>query len=383
MNSELLAALDAQLGMPIKVFPWVTRASLDAIRHFALGLGDDNPLWWDDTSAPADGRGRMHAPPTFLYAAMSGGPWPEGEEDEADHLPPTVVLWSGDRWVWHDPPSLDEPLQVDGEVVEVSRREPRAAGGSRAGVGSVAKTELTRFRGEGGRPLAELYRRRIIFERDSPELSRPDLSAPAASYTENDVRKIAAAYREEAERRRGPVPRYWEDVAVGEAIGPIVKGPLTTSNLIGWVMGCGFPLAPTNRIAARYLAQNPERKLVHEASGIPDTVGAAHWDADLAQQGGLARGYDIGSQRISWVAHLLTDWIGDAGALVELDARLRRANLIGDTTWLSGEVESKERTAAGAHISCRVTGTNQRGETTITATATVALPSRGGAAAVT
>jgi acyl dehydratase len=204
MNPELLAALDAQVGTPIKVFPWVTRASLDAIRHFALGLGDDNPLWWDDSFARASARGRMHAPPTFLYAAMSGGPWPEGEENEADRLLPTVVLWSGDRWVWHDPPWLDEPLRVDGEVVEISRREPRAAGGSRTGVGSVAKTELTRFRGEGGRPLAELYRRRIIFERDSPELSRPDLSAPAASYTEDVLRNIAAADRDEAERRRGP-----------------------------------------------------------------------------------------------------------------------------------------------------------------------------------
>ena len=165
---------------------------------------------------------------------------------------------------------------------------------------------------------------------------------------------------------------------MGETIGPLVKGPLTTSNLIGWVMGCGFPLAPTNRIAARYLAQNPDRVLVHEASGVPDTVGGAHWDADLAQQEGLPRGYDIGSQRISWVAHLLTDWMGDAGSLVELDARLRRPNLIGDTTWLTGEVKSKDRTSAGARASCRVAGTNQRGETTITATAIITLPSRGG-----
>ena len=70
--------------------------------------------------------------------------------------------------------------------------------------------------------------------------------------------------------------------------------------------------------------------------------------------------------------------MGDAGSLVELDARLRRPNLIGDTTWLTGEVKSKDRTSAGARASCRVAGTNQRGETTITATAIITLPSRGG-----
>ena len=286
MNLELLAALDAQVGTPRKVFPWVTRASPDAIRHFALGVGDDNPLWWDEGYARASARGRMYAPPTFLYAAMSGGPWPDAEEDDADRLLPTVVLWSGDRWVWHDAPWLDEPLEADGEVVEISRRGPRVGGATRSGVGSVAKTDLTRFRGDGGRVLAELYRRTIIFERSSAELLRPDLSPPPASYTEDDTREIAEAYREETQRRRGSVPRHWEDVTVGETIGPLVKGPLTTSNLIGWVMGCGFPLAPTNRIAARYLAQNPDRVLVHEASGVPDTVGGAHWDADLAQQEG-------------------------------------------------------------------------------------------------
>ena len=151
MNLELLAALDAQVGTPRKVFPWVTRASPDAIRHFALGVGDDNPLWWDEGYARASARGRMYAPPTFLYAAMSGGPWPDAEEDDADRLLPTVVLWSGDRWVWHDAPWLDEPLEADGEVVEISRRGPRVGGATRSGVGSVAKTDLTRFRGDGRR----------------------------------------------------------------------------------------------------------------------------------------------------------------------------------------------------------------------------------------
>jgi acyl dehydratase len=143
------------------------------------------------------------------------------------------------------------------------------------------------------------------------------------------------------------------------------------------MMGCGFPLAPTNRIAARYRDLNPTRVLIHERSGVPDTVAAAHWDDELARQQGLPRGYDIGSQRISWAAHLLTDWMGDSGRLLALDTRLRRPNLMGDTTWLAGEVESKDIAAHVGQVACVVNGTNQRGETTLTGTATIALPSRG------
>lgn len=118
------------------------------------------------------------------------------------------------------------------------------------------------------------------------------------------------------------------------------------------------------------------RRVVSATSRIETCGATTRVSADLARSTGLPRGYDIGSQRISWVAHLLTDWAGDAGELIELEVRLRRPNLMGDTTWLRGEVTGRERTATGAFVTCAVEGVNQRGEVTTSATATVALPSR-------
>ncbi len=37
-----------------------------------------------------------------------------------------------------------------------------------------------------------------------------------------------------AETRRGAAPLYWEDVDVGDAVPPVVKGPLTITDIVAW-----------------------------------------------------------------------------------------------------------------------------------------------------
>ena len=48
--------------------PWITEINIDAIRHWALGIGDDNPLWLDPEYARKTRYGCIIAPPTILYA---------------------------------------------------------------------------------------------------------------------------------------------------------------------------------------------------------------------------------------------------------------------------------------------------------------------------
>ena len=47
ITEEGLAALRQRIGVRIEntVEPWNYEASRDAIRHYAHGIGDDNPLW--------------------------------------------------------------------------------------------------------------------------------------------------------------------------------------------------------------------------------------------------------------------------------------------------------------------------------------------------
>jgi acyl dehydratase len=57
---------------------WNTEVSADAIRHFAYGTDDDNPLWRDADYAATTRHGTILAPPAFLvpvlYPILHGAP---------------------------------------------------------------------------------------------------------------------------------------------------------------------------------------------------------------------------------------------------------------------------------------------------------------------
>ncbi len=57
ITEEGLADLRERIGVKITntVEPWNYEASRDAIRHYAHGIGDDNPLWCDQDHSPAKG----------------------------------------------------------------------------------------------------------------------------------------------------------------------------------------------------------------------------------------------------------------------------------------------------------------------------------------
>jgi hypothetical protein len=96
---------------------------------------------------------------------------------------------------------------------------------------------------------------------------------------------------------------------------------------------------------------------------------------DLAQASGMPLPYDFAPMRVAWASHLLTDWMGDDAFLRKLSVRLRRPNLLGDTTWITGKVVGWIRGANGEAIAeVEVAGRNQRNEQTIVATAEVELP---------
>lgn len=383
ITDEGVAALRAQIGVQREAYPWNSVASYDAIWHFAAGVGDDNPLWWDETYAAATRWRRMFAPPTFLYTCYKGGPRhgrpPEGLTD-FEALPGVVGFWSTDRWAWFSPVWRDERVRATTELHDVVEPETNRDGRT------VALIQKIAFSGADDRPLAELYSTVIYLDRDSmfgrngySELAEP-------TYSSDDIEAIHAQYEHESRQRRGGETRYWDDVAVGEEIPKILKGPLTMTGLIGWKQGWGSSSTPANRIAYQQLLEFPGTRIVNPDTGVEDSMAACHWDPYFAKAEGLPRGYDYGSQRISWFSHLLTDWCGDDGFVADLSIRLRRPNFLGDCTWLSGLVRKKAEHMEAAHdgfgtafgsIECELVSTNQRGETTAVGTGTLGLPRRG------
>jgi acyl dehydratase len=202
-------------------------------------------------------------------------------------------------------------------------------------------------------------------------------SRPVHKYSPEELEAIDAMVRNET--MVGSEIRYWEDVQVGDALTPVVKGPFTSTDMICWYSTGHFYRAFER--AARYRWRHPGHAYVNEDTGAPDNPARGHSDADMARAVGMPGVYDGGPQRISFANHLLANWMGDDGFLRKLDMRVTRPNVLGDTTWVRASVISKSdevrQVMVGpgscSEVSIEIAMVNQLGVTTANGTASVLL----------
>lgn len=383
ITDEAVAELRSQIGVPVESSPWHSEATYDNVWHFALGVGDDNPLWWDPEYAKTTRWGRQFAPPTFLCSCQRNGPVhgrPPGGLSEFETLNGVMGVWSSDRWLWRRPTWIGERVRPISLLHEVREVETNFGGRS------LAHVKKTSWLGEHDEVMAEVYTTLLRFERANNRERAKYRDVPEARYSPQDVARFHEQYEGESSQRRGRETLYFDDVQPGDQLITILKGPITLTNVVGWCMGWGSPYCQTNRIAYQCLRDYPGGIMSNPETGIEDTLAGGHWDPYLAKMGGMPREYDVGGMRISWLAHLLNDWAGDDGFIRMLDVRLMRPNFFGDVNWLTGSVTSKDERvsdevscldgATYGSVDCSLVATNQRGETTARATATVLLPRR-------
>ncbi len=348
---------------------WNSEVTRDGIWHFAAGVGDDNPLWWDETYAQKSPWGGLVAPPYYLMSHITGPMLkPEhGQLPSVEFLPGAASVFSGLRWEWQRPVGVGEAIAATAELADVKlSKNDRGT--------SVTQVEKIELQTSTGEIVAVVHNTIKRFERiGRSAASLPE--RPLATYGAEDRKSLQDHYEAEcASVRRGAEPRYIEDVAIGATLGPMLKGPLTIANIIGFLLGCGSPFSGTNRLQHEQQKMHPSSIIVHPISGVLDQFGAVHWDDAVARLSGAPAPYDEGPQRFSWFAHLLTDWAGDHGFLVSLDFRFKGLNLLGDLTWISGQVIASD--TASRMVTVELSGINQLNQVNSTAVAVVRLPRR-------
>jgi acyl dehydratase len=372
ITDEGIAAMQAVVGKQhIKLEGWNTRVSADGIRHFALGIGDDNPLWIDPDYAVHSPYGEVIPPPCYLYSHMTGArlhPEKTGRTAIEEFLPGVLGLMGHERWIWHRPAFIGEAISAETGLDSVTVHETGKFGGR-----SVTQIDRTVFLNATGEHVAENFTTIRRFERAQTRSNQLYAERPLAHYSQADRDKFARQYDAEIALRRGATPRYVEDVAVGDAVGPLLKGPFTVSMAIAFLSGVGCAFTLGSRLHHMQLRAYPAALIVHPETGVAENMGAPHWDAALARAGGMPTGYDFGIQRISWFTHLLTDWAGDQAAILEVEMRLLKPMFLGDVGWFSGTVAS----IAANEVRISMDAKNQLNEVFSVATARILLPQKG------
>jgi acyl dehydratase len=285
-------------------------------------------------------------------------------------LPGVLGLWAGERWIWRRPVAVDETILAQGGMTEITLHENGNFGGR-----SATQVSLVEYRTTSGELVAEKYSSIKRFERAEVRSRSKYLDRPLAHYTQEDRDRIEQHYRNEAKARRGAKPRYLEDARVGEKAPTMLKGPLTINNIIGFLLGQGSSFNAANRMLYTILDRTPGIRMINPESGVVDNWESPHWEPAFARASGYPGGYDFGCQRFTWMAHAITDWMGDHASLKEMDVRFLRPNIINDLTSINAEITHIDE-KAGA-VTLDVAASNQLDEVTARGRAVVALARKG------
>lgn len=351
ISDAALAELRARVGQAVRrPQPYIEVATPDAVRHWAHGIGDRNPHWLEHGLAP----------PTILFAMdriVSG---------YVGGLPGIHAMYAGTDFQWSRPISVGDRVVGDSVLLDLVEKPSKFA--RRA----IQQTYRTTFRNQQDEVVGVADSWCFRTERDTARERGKYRGVERHRYAAAEIAAIEAAYRDE--QVRGATPRWWDDVAVGEALPVVVKGPLTVTSVIAFVQGWGSLYVRGHGLAFDLFELHPALGIPN-GFGVPEPPERVHWDEPFAQAVGVPGAYDYGPERVAWLGHLVTNWMGDAGVLRRLNVQVLRHNLIGDTTWCRGEVTGRGR---DGEVELSVRGANQRGEVTAAGTATVVLPCRGG-----
>ncbi|MGE0388114.1 MAG: MaoC family dehydratase N-terminal domain-containing protein [Gammaproteobacteria bacterium] len=380
ITDETIALMRERFGYPnptlrngILEVPWNTAVSTDALRHWAWSIGDDNPMYVDPDYGASTRWGGPIAPPGFemtMGVKRNKPMTPEFEKRTRGALRGVQLFHSGGENFYYAPLTVGTRLCKAEWVQDVQVKQSQFASKSAIVTNGLAYWDASERTVIDGCNWFVHTERRKTTDKDKYAKDEP------ARYTDEQLAEIEAAY--DNEYRRGRDTLYLEDVAPGQVLPRMAKGPITITDQINFYMGAGwltygnppFRLAHENRKRLRgFYSRN-------EFNGW-DTIQRVHWDANLAQQIGVKAMYDIGPIRWAMVCHYLTNWAGDDAFVHRVKYEFRRFNYMGDTTWIQGTVTAaRVDERLGPLVELDITGVNQRGHENIRASATVLVASR-------
>ena len=367
ITEEGLNLLRERIGVSIEntLEPWCYEATRDNIRHYAHGIGDDNPLWCNPEYASKTKYGTLVALPSFLFATnriISG---------YVGGLPGVHAMWAGADWTWHKPVLRNDKISTNAHLKDLIEHQTRFAGRA------VQQIYHVEFFNQGGDLVAEADSWCFRTDRDEARERGTKYEEvkdkPQRRYSDEELETFYQLYANE--EVRGSKPRYWEDVTEGEELRPLAKGPMTVTGFIAYAQGWGGLYIRANKLNWRQISAHPGLGIKNRF-GIPDCPERVHWEEEFARMVGTPGAYDYGPERCSWLTHHLTNWMGDDGFLHKSSCKIRRHNPEGDMLTFVGKV-TRKYVEDGRHlVDIDQQAKNQDGELSVIGSGTVELPSK-------
>jgi acyl dehydratase len=368
-TDEMLANMTALIGTSLRTAQSVNNeyATRHAILRFAEGIGDDNPLWTDEAYAASTPFGEIIAPPSFIFACLGS----------------IQVGWPGlGGFHAETRMSFNKPIRIGDKITATVIFDGYDGPIADSNFGGRRIKDYLRqeYRNQDDELVATFICSRMRFERgemqERRESRKIELPHP---WTEEQLAGIEEDIL--AESPRGAVPRYWDDVAVGDELDTITKGPLGLTDFIAFIAAGAAPIPrlSAHGVALRRYRKHPKWAFRDPSTNALEPVYSVHYNDYAARLQGAQIAYDVGIQRTCWQIHSLTNWMGDAGVLKSITGQYRSHVYLADMVRLGGRVDAKQVDPNGDHVVHLTTwARNQREQEVMPGTAVIALPVRAG-----
>lgn len=341
-----------------------TQVNIDTIKHLEDAVGGMNPLYRDINYCKTTKYGTLIAPPSWPYTIVYGC-FPEVI------VPKFSSLYAGESIEWYLPVADED--EIDWRTTfptEVTLEESKEHGPM---VVTKGKHEFKRK--TAGLELCKHEFTTCHFEMAKSTYQDSLDPTVAPEYTEEFIQSIFD--QQDAEKVRGAVPRYWEDVVIGETMDPVVRGPFTVMESAAWLNAAGQCFFTSDRMF-RFVHENtglgyydPKLKVwFNFQEPIFDDWGTMHKRTGSYVPGGWA------GQRSGWAMHMISNWMGDEGFLWKYSARHLAKGGYHKVFWTRGAVVGKGQENGRFWVDIDLYVEDETGRRIMTGDAKVLLPSK-------
>ena len=363
ITREALENWKERIGVKLRIGNTFNQlASTEAIRNYALGIGDINPLWQNEDYARKTVYKSIIASPGWFYSVFPT--W------VLQGLPGVHAFHSGNDWLFYKPVFVGDTITPECIFTGFDVKSSKFAGKM------VREYQQANFYNQRKELVAStnlwLVRAERAAARETGKYTDLQLPHP---WTEQELKKIDEDIL--TEQIRGKDTRYWEDVHIGEELTSVVKGPFGLTDMIAYCVGAAPVQIMAHHASLEMYSKHPAWAFRDPDTGAWEPVYGVHYNKAAANGAGLPYPYDVGAQRQGWCINLITNWMGDDGWLKKNYAEYRRFVYLSDTVWLKGKVVGKYVDADGDYcVDIETSSINQRVENVMPGYSIVALPSR-------
>lgn len=368
LSDERVTEWEDRIGLDLRVSAiFNSTVSYEAIRNFANGIGDSNPLYRDEEYARGTTYGALVASPSWVASVFPHWVLQGLPGIHADH--------SASDWEFLRPVYVNDKIRPTCKFVGFDVKTSRFAGRT---VFEYQRFEYWNQRDElvsRGYNMLVRYERQTAKKKIADGEGKYDHIQVPHPWTPEEQAKVDEDCL--AEEIRGSRPRYWEDVNIREELPPVVKGIFGITDMIAYCVGAAPVQLAAHGVQLRTYKKHPAWAFREPSVGSWEPVYGVHYLPSAAKGVGAMYAYDAGIQRNCWMVNLFTNWMGDEGWIKSCSSQYRQFVYLSDAVWFRGKVTRKYVDENGEHcVDIEAHGVNQRGDDTIPTLATVILPSR-------